>query len=193
MKASSPAIQERLAQICVESDDYADFTYERWRQIACANCWYLSEHESAAMWDIYSKENGVAICSSISSIERAIPSAFDLGSWGLYGNAVRYEDLESYRPSTGVQTGLPILRAADLHLKRKSFEHEREYRLTSTLERKDDEVFGKYVPLSLEKLIEKVHVSPTAPDWIVHVVQNDASKYGLGVEVVKSDLYGPVK
>jgi anaerobic selenocysteine-containing dehydrogenase len=80
-----------------------------------------------------------------------------------------------------------------LHLKRKSFEHEREYRLTTTLERKDNKAPGKYIPISLEEMIEEVHVSPTAPDWIVEVVQKEVSNHKLEVEVLKSDLYGPVK
>jgi hypothetical protein len=47
----------------------------------------------------------------------------------------------------------------------------------------------KYVKVDLEKLINKVYLSPAAPSYLKEVVESIISKYGLGKEIIKSDLY----
>jgi hypothetical protein len=48
---------------------------------------------------------------------------------------------------------------------------------------------GIYVPVNLDMLIEKVYVSPVAPNWLAGVVSCEMKQYGLDQEVVHSDLY----
>jgi hypothetical protein len=48
---------------------------------------------------------------------------------------------------------------------------------------------GKYVKVDLEKLINRVYVSPNAPSYFKEVVESIISKYGLSKEIIKSDLY----
>jgi hypothetical protein len=71
---------------------------------------------------------------------------------------------------------------------------EQEYRLTLRLDEKEREnnIRGRFVPVLLDKLIDKVYVSPTAPTWVAEVVRNVAEKYNLDVHVIQSDLYAPV-
>lgn len=59
-----------------------DFTYEGWRKMACANSWYMSDYESAAMWDLYSNEGGVAVTSRVSRLEQSFSPDFNGGTWG---------------------------------------------------------------------------------------------------------------
>jgi hypothetical protein len=156
-------------------------------------CTHIGDHESAAMWELYGQRGGIAVCSRISKLKGAIPAEYDTGSWGLYGNAVRYVDFDSYdEPFMNAATSQPIIRASELHLKRLSFEHEREYRLTTTLDGADEHRIGKHVPLCLATMIEEIRVSPTAQDWMVEAIACELKQYGLDVRVTKSGLYDAV-
>lgn len=182
------ALREVLQKKWSACEAYSCFTYEEWRRLACANCWVMSDYESAAMWELYSKEKGLAICSRPSRLREAIKENHEIGSWGLYGHRVSYVDFESFQPFFDVSTKQPTLTAADLHLKRKSFKHEEEYRLTSTLEKGDPDALGKHIPVLLNELIEEIRIAPTAPDWVRQVVQREVEVYGLHTPVSKSDL-----
>jgi hypothetical protein len=186
------SVRETLSVLAMETEAYGGFTHEQWRKRGCVNCWHMSDYESAAMWDLYSAHVGVAICSHVNRLESAFPRDYSLGSWGLYGNSVRYVDFDANtEPLVNVATGRPSVRAVELHGKRRSFEHEREYRLTSTLEGTDEDRHGKYIPVQLEKLIEEVWITPTAPSWVVDVVTNEGKKYGVTAPIQQSKLDGP--
>lgn len=188
------SVSEALSVLAVvDNAEYGGFTYEKWRKRGCVSCWHINDGESAAMWDLYSTQAGIAVCTRVSRLRDAIQDGFDPGSWGLYGNAVRYVDFGTFNePWYNVEIAKPVVRAADLHLKRRSFEHEREYRLTTTLEGADENRLGKHVPLCLATMIEEIRVAPTAQDWIVEVVRQQMKQSGLDVRVTKSDLYDAV-
>ena len=187
------SVSEALSVLAVDNSEYSGFTYEKWRKRGCVSCWHINDGESAAMWDLYSTQAGIAICTRVSRLRDAIQDGFDPGSWGLYGNAVRYVDFATFNePWFNVDVAKPIVRAADLHLKRRSFEHEREYRLTTTLEDEDEHQFGKLIPICLTTMIEEVRVAPMAQDWIMEVVRQQVRAHGLDVPVTKSALYDAV-
>jgi hypothetical protein len=188
------SVSEALSVLAVvDNAEYGGFTYEKWRKRGCVSCWHINDGESAAMWDLYSTQAGIAVCTRVSRLRDAIQDGFDPGSWGLYGNAVRYVDFGTFNePWYNGEIAKPVVRAADLHLKRRSFEHEREYRLTTTLEGADENRLGKHVPLCLATMIEEIRVAPTAQDWIVEVVRQQMKQSGLDVRVTKSDLYDAV-
>lgn len=48
---------------------------------------------------------------------------------------------------------------------------------------------GKYVPVEVEKLVEKVYVDPRAEEWVRKTVESVLHVYGASKEVVKSKLY----
>jgi hypothetical protein len=48
---------------------------------------------------------------------------------------------------------------------------------------------GKYVKVDLENLINKIYLSPAAPSYFKEAVESIILKYGLGKEIIKSDLY----
>jgi hypothetical protein len=49
---------------------------------------------------------------------------------------------------------------------------------------------GKYVPIDLDVLIEKIYVAPLAPDYFYEAVVSVAQKFGLDKGLfLKSDLY----
>jgi hypothetical protein len=186
------AIQRALEVLAAKAPAYAEFTYPKWRLRGCINCWYISDHESAAMWDLYSAKSGLAISSTITRLKAALADA-ETGPWGIYGNGVRYVDFESYDPLfVSAADKEPIVTAAHLLCKRKSFEHEREYRITSTLDGDQVKNLGKHVAVDLSTMISGVYIAPNGSQWIGDVVRGLLKTYGLTIDVTHSDLYAPV-
>jgi hypothetical protein len=75
-----------------------------------------------------------------------------------------------------------------LFLKRKSFEHERELRVTILLKKEGQ---GTFVACDLDTLITQVHISPFAPTYLKDVVDHICSGgvRKLRKPIVKSSLY----
>ncbi|NWD07662.1 hypothetical protein HX874_28255 [Pseudomonas gingeri] len=137
------------------------------------SCWHESEHESEAMWRLYSTflANAVAVRTSYQSLYLSLDRDPSIAI-----GRIKYIDLKnSY---AGVNDAF--------WRKRKSFEHEREVRaLLSDYGTQD---LGKIVKCNLEVLIEEVLVSPKAPAWFVDLVNDVNEKFGLSVKVSLSEL-----
>jgi hypothetical protein len=137
------------------------------------SCWYESEHESEAMWRLYSSflANAVAVRTSYKNLYVSLgrDPSINIGR-------IQYIDLK--KNYAGVNDAF--------WRKRKSFEHEREVRaLLLDFNCQDP---GKTVPCELEVLIEEVFVSPKAQPWFVHLVNDVNEKYGVTVKVSSSEL-----
>jgi hypothetical protein len=182
---------EFLAEVRSRTGSRAGVQHEKFRKVRCVNCWHMNDYESAAMWELYSKNAGVAIRSRISRLEPCFPPEVTGGSWGIRGEGVQYVDYENDLLAGETSEGL-VAMAQDFTCKRKSFEHEREYRLVTSLEADEMESVGKFIPVALERLIERIVVSPNAPKWVTDVVRKESSIHGLNVEVVQSDLFSPL-
>ncbi|GAA5229994.1 DUF2971 domain-containing protein [Arthrobacter cryoconiti] len=170
------------------------------QQTTYLSCWHASENESAAMWDIYQREGrGIAIQTTWGDLISSITSA-----WPISGGLVQYVD-----PSE-----IAILHStlqSPFMLKRKSFEHEREARLVlwgngcgGPDERRgivpgiEGEIFysdastgrpGHYVGFDLNRLVNRVYVSPASPGWVEQTIVRLVQRFGYEFQVVKSDLY----
>ncbi len=150
------------------------------------NCWHLNNHESAAMWKLYLKSNeGIAVQSTY----RRYRDAFNTTEKDVYIGQVRYLDYEAE-----VMPRDDSLFSAFLH-KRKSFEHEREVRAVI----QDRELFhtrnesmppGTRVRVDLNKLIERVYVPPSSPEWFVLLLLTVSGRLGLNISVHSSRLDG---
>jgi hypothetical protein len=70
--------------------------YEKFRQHRCVNCWHLNDYESAAMWELYSKADGVAIRSSLSRLLQSFPETVPVRQWGIRGDPVTYVDYDTH-------------------------------------------------------------------------------------------------
>ena len=145
----------------------------------CINCWHINEGESAAMWALYSKESGIAIQSTV----RRLQQSFSAERRTVYVGQVEYYDFDQ------VDFVLPR-RWMSLHMaKRKSFAHERELRAVAEA---SPDGKNKGVPVSVDPrvLIERIYVSPVAPNWHAAVVRGILQNYGLSdKEVLHSRLY----
>ncbi len=86
------------------------------------SCWHINEHESAAMWKLYSASGPcIAIESTIGQLKISLNSRTD-----LHIDRVRYMDFDKDPIEKGHKH-------YGLFLKRKSFEHEKELRATVRL------------------------------------------------------------
>lgn len=78
--------------------------------------------------------------------------------------------------------------------KRKSFEHEREIRALvlkgpQNLDFSQEPIgHGLKIKVDLKRLIEKIYVAPSAPEWFAELVRALIHRYGYAFEVVHSKL-----
>ena len=137
------------------------------------SCWHENEHESEAMWRLYSSflDNALAIRTTYSSLYRSLGKnpAIAIGR-------VKYIDFNKGYAGPN----------DSFWRKRKSFEHEREVR--ALIQDHKANVSGKLVGCELKVLIEEVVVSPTAPSWFVQVLGDVNTKFNLDVPVNQSNL-----
>jgi hypothetical protein len=145
------------------------------------SCWYMSDYESAAMWKLYAKTNeAVCIQTTYQKLREVMPDFVKIGT-------VSYVDYEKeWIPEGNIYH--PFL------YKRISFEHERELRAivnsrVAKLSKGTRQVDGGIeVDIPLNKLIERVFVSPEAEKWLQELVSGVIGRYGANLEVKKSAL-----
>ena len=160
--------------------------FKAMRQFTLINCWHESDHESAAMWRLYSREHdGIAVKTNFRSLTRS----FTCGDV-IHIGKVDYVDYNT----TFIPEGNSFYPYPH---KRQSFEHEREVRAI-TLKIPDGGVSldmpqetgatGSYCAVDLSLLIEEVIVAPYADSWFLELVQAVAVRYGLTAPVSRSGL-----
>ena len=139
----------------------------------------MNDFESAAMWQLYGQDAGIAI----QSTKARLVKGFDVEGSNVSIAPVTYFDYNMGDLSSipVAEYGLPehykMMITPELCFKRRSFEHERELRIL-TWETDPDRKDLEYVSVNLEVLIEKVYVSPLSPDWVSEVVSREMSHYG---------------
>lgn len=161
--------------------------------LTCVNCWYVSDHESDAMWKLYSKnDEGIAIQSTFRRLTECFDSDRKLQ---INAGMIKYMDFEEddLDDDEGFST---------VFIKRNHFEHEKELRaIVYPVSDEDDEeiidlnapaepVFptGRKIPVNLETLIEAVYVSPVRQDWFMSLVQSVVKRYGHRFPIHHSEM-----
>lgn len=156
------------------------------RQRTYINCWHENEFESAAMWDLYGKNNdSIAIETTYSKLKDSLTDEFCLGM-------VNYIDYKSMHvPENNIVS--PFMH------KRVSFKHEQEVRalIIKFPEEgdgpihlyKDNMPAGTSVQVNLNELINYIHIAPTASPWFYELVKTVAGHYDISAKIMKSDLY----
>ncbi|MGZ8186497.1 MAG: hypothetical protein ACXWTL_08640 [Methylobacter sp.] len=120
------------------------------------SCWHKSEHESEAMWKLYTASGqGIAIESTIRQLRNSIinEKSLKIESITYLPEDVPKEEYGKHDP---------------LFLKRKSFEHEKELRASIKLKEKGK---GTFVKCDLDKLISRIHVSPLVEPYFTEIVK----------------------
>lgn len=174
-----PAANKNLSFI--ESQSYMHEWLRKWTFVSC---WHINEHESAALWKLYSKsDEAIAIQSRYDLLRSNLSTNIFIGEviYIDYNNAIIPENNSMW----------PFIH------KRTSFSYERELRAliqnlpvennTIPIGKFNDEK-GKYINVNLSSLIENVFVSPSSSDWFIDVVKSVMKKYGLEKELKTSTL-----
>jgi hypothetical protein len=169
------------------------------RKVIGISSWHVSPYESAAMWRLYLQNSeGIAVRSTYERLRASIEPSCHRVHIGL----VKYIDFKSYQlQSENLNFFEPYL------LKRLSYEHEREIRaiavrapasakdgsytgaLSEELHSKDPIPNGGLkVECDVSKLIEAVHIAPSAPSWFYGLMQSVMSRYEINAELLQSQL-----
>ena len=152
----------------------------RVRACSYVHCWHMSDHESAAMWQLYSSASqSVCLQSTYERLRRTLPEDVHIATI----NYISYE--QDKIPFDNLYWPL-------LH-KRKSFEHERELRAlygdVRSLERNESSKDASWLRrVDLEDLIERIYVSPWSNDWFTDLVRKVVRRYKLDIPVHRSVL-----
>lgn len=141
------------------------------------SCWHQNEHESEAMWKLYSNflDNAIAIKTTFFSLEDSLDAEREIKI-----GRVKYMDFE--KEYAGPNEAF--------WRKRKSLQHEREVRAIITDFYTKER--GLLVKCDLRKLIKSVVVTPTTTDWFFRLVEDVTQNFGFAFKVQKSRLYEPV-
>lgn len=170
---------ELIAQLSLLMREMPRFT--------AVNCWHMSGHESAAMWETYAARGlAVAVLSTFERLTSSIQCEEH-----VYVGMVKYIDYTTdFIPESN--TFYPFLH------KRRSFEHEREVRaIIQGLPLDDGDRFdfekdswatGMPIAVSLTTLVEAIYVAPTSPDWLLDLVDRMQRRLGYDFQVRQSDM-----
>ena len=103
------------------------------------SCWHSNPHESAAMWSLYSRDNGIAIKTTSNRLADALRDCRPRVDFA----AVEYADI------------VPgLMSASPWSVKRPSFQHQNEIR--AVIRDPDCKKAGVLVPVNIETLIQEV-------------------------------------
>lgn len=158
-------------------------------------CFHLSEHESALMWNNYSKL-GIAIQSTYKGLKDCFPVILkqDIGIGQV--NYINYHSVDSINkiPEDDIDN---FFLYKDFH-----YDDERELRVyikkwiddsrfsTEKTEKREKRTYDEecYIKVDLDKLIEKVYCAPDSPKWFVELVKSVSKKYGLNKKIMRSQV-----
>jgi hypothetical protein len=144
------------------------------------NCWHMNDDESDSQWKIYgSSPYSLAIVTSFTRLCDSITDMLD-----VYGSKVTY-----YTPNRDIipegNAFYPVI------FKRQAFIHEREFRLIHWKpELLDSTTHPTGIPITvnLEKLIDRIVISPQAQPWFTNVVEKLIKNSGLSIPISESAL-----
>lgn len=149
------------------------------------SCWFVSEHESAAMWKLYLQSpEGIAIQTD----HDALAATLVRSPLQVRTTMVNYVDYDRV-PIPFSNLFFPFVH------KRLSFAHEAELRAILwsfedvNMPQIPDGLTSVQIDIIPEELIKSVHVSPSAPKWFGELVEQLLRRYSLTIPVVRSSLY----
>ncbi|GFK93977.1 hypothetical protein NNJEOMEG_01815 [Fundidesulfovibrio magnetotacticus] len=146
------------------------------------NSWHINEYESEAMWKLFGGQgHSIAIRTTFGRM------LAQLAAHDLTAGKVLYKDMIK-----------DDCRIADLFdfalLKRKPFEHEREFRLIYINEQGDEnprllDGLGLHIPVEPAALMDAVYVSPLSEPWQFELTQTIVTGQGLSDRLIRSTLF----
>lgn len=122
------------------------------------NCWHKNEHESEAMWKLYTAlGQGIAIESTIGQLTDSI----------TYEPAPEIKSVSYLSDESIMDKEISVL--DPLFMKRVFFDYEKELRAVIKLKEKGK---GMFVDCTLNVLINRIHISPLVPSYLEEIVKD---------------------
>lgn len=145
------------------------------------SCFHKNDYESAFMWKQYAGDDGVAILTTVDRLKECFHNELR----EIYICDVDYIDYErEFMPEGNIFY-------LSLH-KRKSFVYENEVRCLFS-DNFNKPLYngekGLLMEVDLQKLIDKVYISPYAPTYMKADIERILCNYGINAEVIYSPLY----
>jgi hypothetical protein len=154
--------------------------YKKHRKNVVISSWHINDHESFAMWQIFTKsKEGIAIQSTIGRIQEAL--ALELNFEQHIGK-VNYIDYKTQH--------IPIDDAFFPFLfKRKSFQYEKEVRIITDASHSENEIHeGLKIDVDIERLISKIYIHPKSENWYKKLIYELIDRLNLDFNIGVSDL-----
>ena len=180
------------------------------QETSYASCWYINDHESAAMWQLYSKPDSVAIGIPYSNLTQELDdSNFELPEYQylklIYGG-IEYFNFNDLKEITKIVTEDSV----QGFIKDTSFQHENEFRIMIRTQKQDKIKFEKKPFVSnkqikmLSKIIDnkviylkftrfrqmpfKIIFHPKSSSWHRLNIKKILDKFDLSFSTFESDL-----
>jgi len=165
----SPSVFARQVQLKEFFPSNTEHKIKFWNNIGikfkkeyAINCWHMNDVESAAMWNIYLKNNeGIAIQSTYKRLSQCLNKL----PKPVYLGIVKYINYDKDLIDWGNRM-IPFFH------KRKSFIHEQELRALIRGSDYDLSNGGIKLPINLKILIEKIYVAPNTQIWINQLIKD---------------------
>ena len=186
------------------------------RKYVMCNCWHRNQVESMAMWDKYHMRNsGIAIKTTMRDLKSSLLDSKDIfiGKVDYFYDKNYDFEYKNRLASSGSLLNQKWTYFPYFH-KRRAFEHEREVRMIidiepfvrkaldqtipediSLLSKRISEIefpdiceVGKPFRVDINKLINKVIISPYCDDWITETVKSVVHQYGFDFSINSSIL-----
>jgi len=164
--------------------------YRKLGRFTFINCWTALNHESVALWNLYSSmTQGVVLRSTFGRLTNSLGASDHVIGAGL----VQYIDYDAEMIPEG-STYNPFL------YKRRSYQFESELRaliqeVTAPPEATLEEAVltaegpsGIRVPVDLNTLLQRIHIAPAAEQWFADLVQSTVDRLAQGIEVRRSAM-----
>ncbi|QIZ07651.1 DUF2971 domain-containing protein [Priestia megaterium] len=181
------------------------------QEFSAISCWHINNFESAAMWDLYlGGKDGIAIKTNYANLYNSIT---DL-KYRVFSGRLQYIDFNKEMTSRNIYDTLFYKRKSFSHenelrlmiiasriderylerfFERQGIHIDLWEERMEELEKKSYEFAhekGTFVSCELDKLIDKIYVSPRSSQEVVDEVTEMVTKYGLSRDkVIQSDLY----
>lgn len=166
-------------------------SFEELKRLTKISCWHIEDHESDAMWKLYSGAGkGIAISSSPEKIRESLEPYRIQPEYGieeLWGANVSYVDL--------VKECLNVSMLERFYFKHYAFSWEKEFRLAISLRLAEDMGVsvpekGIFVGADIFNLIDEIHIGPSVASEQRDKVLELCHSLGLGDRVNISSLLG---
>lgn len=153
---------------------------------AVFSCWHENERESVAMWKLYtSGHEGVAIQTTVGLL-LSLLKAYTSEYWAMIRVCrVAYIDYDQEAEPPPELDLLEAMNLGFLICKRKSYAHEREIRAIIQTAPGPE---GISISVNLPRLIQRIVVAPTYPQWAIGALQDAVERGGILAKVESSDL-----